>query len=144
MTDVRRRPRELGQSLVEFAFALIVFMLVLMGIVDLGRGAYTLTGTAEAAAEIARVTSVHPGGVTLGSSPETADVLAVQAKLVPGLTVTSYECLDIAGSSVAGSCKPGYGYWVRVNVSTTFSAITPLAAMLGPIQITSQFSAEIE
>ena len=144
MTVMQRRRNERGQALVEFAFVLIVFLLLLMGIVDLGRGVYTLSGTSEAAAEIARVTSVHPGGLTLGSSSQTADVVAVQAKLVPGLTVTSYDCLDIAGSPVAGTCKPGYGYWVRVNVSTTFRAITPLATMLGPIQITSHFSAEIE
>lgn len=144
MTIHGQRPQERGQALVEFAFVLTVFLTLLMGIVDLGRWVYTLTGTAEAAAEIARVTSVHPGGATLGSSTETADVVATQAKLVPGLTVTSYECLDIAGNTVAGTCKPGYGYWVRVNVSSTFNAITPLATMFGPIQMTSNFSAEIE
>lgn len=128
----------------EFAFALIVFLLLLMGIVDLGRAVYNLTGTAQAAAEIARVTSVYPGAPTLGSSSETANVVSVQAKLVPGLSITSFDCVDIAGNAVAGTCKPGYGYWVRVNVASTFHAITPLVTFLGPIQLTSHSSAEIE
>ncbi len=142
-----RRPFEprtdRGQSMVEFAFALTIFLLLLMGIVDLGRAVYNLTGTQQAAAEIARVTSVHPGA-TLGASTETANVVSVQTKLVPGLSITSYECVDIAGDAIPGTCKPGYGYWVRVNVASTFHAITPLVTFLGPIQLNSHSSAEIE
>jgi Flp pilus assembly protein TadG len=138
-----RRAAESGQSMVEFAFALVVLLTLLMGIVDLGRAVYTLTGTAEAATEIARVTSVHPGS-SLGTSPETTHVVIVQTRLVPGLAVTSYECVDIAGAPIAGSCKPGYGYWVRVTVASTFHPITPLAMMLGAIQMTSHSSAKIE
>lgn len=138
------RGTERGQSLVEFSFALVVFLLLLMGIIDLGRAVYGFTGTAEAAAEIARVTSVHPGGSTLGSSSQTADVVGVQTRLVPGLTILSFDCVDISGNAVAGTCKPGYGYWVRVNVASTFQAVTPLALMLGPMVMTSHSSAEIE
>ena len=103
------RDAERGQTLVEFSFALTVFLMLLMGIVDLGRAVYDLTGTAQAAAEIARVTSVHPGGAMLGSSSQTADVVGVQTRLVPGLSIDSYECVDIAGGPVTGTCKPGYG-----------------------------------
>jgi Flp pilus assembly protein TadG len=136
-------PGERGQSLVEFSFALVIFLMLLMGIIDLGRAVYTLTGTAQAASEIARVTSVHPGA-TLGSSAETTNVVTVQSRLVPGLSVSSYECVDIAGSPIAGQCKPGYGYWVRVTIASTFHPVTPLALMFGPIQMTSHSSAEIE
>jgi Flp pilus assembly protein TadG len=134
---------ERGQSLVEFAFALVIFLLLLMGIIDLGRAVYNLTGTSQAAAEIARVTSVHPGS-TLGSSAETAHVVGVQTRLVPGLAITSYECVDIAGNPIAGVCKPGYGYWVRVNVTSTFQPITPVMMVFGPILLSSHSSAEIE
>jgi hypothetical protein len=139
-----RRHGERGQSLVEFAFALVVFLTLLMGIIDLGRAVYNLTGTAQAAAEIARVTSVHPGGVTLGSSAETANVVGIQSRLVPGLTISSYECVDIAGAAISGQCKPGYGYWVRVTVSSTFHPITPLILVFGSINLTSHSSAEIQ
>lgn len=144
MSPRRSHESERGQTLVEFSFALIVFLMLLMGIIDLGRAVYDLTGTAQAAAEIARVTSVHPGGTTLGSSAETAEVMGVQSRLVPGLTAASYECVDIAGGAVSGTCKPGYGYWVRVTVSSTFYPITPLFLIFGSINLTSHSSAEIQ
>ena len=53
------RPRRSGQALVEFAIAVIPFLMLLMAVVDLGRGIYMLNGTSEAARDIARVTSVH-------------------------------------------------------------------------------------
>ncbi len=59
------RPGRSGQGLVEFAIVIPVFLVILMGVVDLGRGIYMYNGVAEAAREIARVTSVHPGS-TLG------------------------------------------------------------------------------
>lgn len=142
--DRRRPDGQRGQTLVEFAFALVIFLMLLMGIIDLGRAVYNLTGTAQAAAEIARVTSVHPGGATLGSSVQTANVIGVQSRLVPGLSIASYECVDIAGGAVAGQCKPGYGYWVRVTVSSTFHPITPLILLFGTINLTSHSSAEIQ
>lgn len=144
MSASRSHDSERGQTLVEFSFALIIFLMLLMGIIDLGRAVYDLTGTAQAAAEIARVTSVHPGGTTLGSSAQTAEVVGVQTRLVPGLSTAAYECVDIAGDPITGICKPGYGYWVRVTVSSTFYPITPLFLIFGSINLTSHSSAEIQ
>ena len=52
---------ERGQGLVEFSLAVTVFLALIMGVVDLGRVVYQYNGGAEAARELARVTSVHPG-----------------------------------------------------------------------------------
>ena len=87
MSKPRRRDR--GQSLVEFSLVLIPFLLILMGIIDLGRGIYTYNGVAQAARELARATSVHTcdttkANCTLGTSPETADVRGTQNTMVPG------------------------------------------------------------
>ena len=76
-------PRDAGQGLVEFALAITVFLVLVMGVVDLGRAVYQYNGGAEAARELARVTSVHPGS-PLGASAETTDVLRTQRGLVPG------------------------------------------------------------
>ena len=38
-----------GQALVEFALAVIPFLILLMGVIDIGRGIYTMNGTSEAA-----------------------------------------------------------------------------------------------
>ena len=64
-----RRGRDRGQSLVEFSLVLIPFLLILMGIIDLGRGIYTYNGVAQAARELARVTSVHTCDTTRPSAP---------------------------------------------------------------------------
>jgi Flp pilus assembly protein TadG len=137
----RRREDEGGQGLVEFALAISVFMVVLMGTVDLGRAAYQYNGVAEAARELARVTSVHPG-TTLGSSAETSSSLATQRNLVPGLGSPAFTCVDVAGSAVTGTCSPGS--WVRVTVASTFLPVTPVASLLGTIVLTGSASAKIE
>src|SRR5262245_25560274 len=89
-----RSGRSRGQSLVEFSLVIIPFTFLIMGIFDLGRGIYMMNGTAEAAREIARVTSVHSGcpqnpppSCDMGSSANTAEVVATQQGLVPGLTI---------------------------------------------------------
>lgn len=138
---VRALDGETGQGLVEFAFAITLFMVILMGTVDLGRAAYQFNGVAEAARELARVTSVHPGS-DLGDSGETADALGTQRALVPGLGAPSFACVDIAGAVVSGGCRPGS--WVRVTVSSSFLPVTPVASLLGTIVLTSSASAKIE
>ena len=136
----RRRTHSRGQSLVEFSLVVVPFVFILMGIFDLGRGIYMMNGTAEAAREIARVTSVHSGcplnAVTcdLGSSTETANVLATQRRLVPGLainTATDIACVDINDVVKAdNTCRWGVDY-VRVRVTSSFVPITPVVSMFG-------------
>ena len=136
----RRQGRSRGQSLVEFSLVVVPFVFILMGIFDLGRGIYMMNGTAEAAREIARVTSVHSGcplnAVTcdLGSSTETASVVDTQQGLVPGLTIdTSNDiaCVDINDVIKAdNTCRWGVDY-VRVRVTSSFVPITPVVSMFG-------------
>jgi Flp pilus assembly protein TadG len=136
-----RRSAERGQGIVEFSLAITIFTMLLLGTVDLGRAVYLYNGVSEAARDIARATSVHPGA-TLGDSAETVAAISTQRALVPGLTVTSFQCVDLAGSTVSGNCQPGS--WVRVTVSAPFAASMPLIAAVGPINLTSASSAEIE
>jgi hypothetical protein len=130
-----------GQSIVEFALGVTIFLVLLMAVVDGGRAIYQLNGVSEAAREIARTTSVHPGG-TLGSSTETAATVGVQGKLVPALTVLSYSCIDIEGVTVSGSCQPGD--WVRVSVRSRFTPVMPVLSMFGSVDLVSSSSARIE
>ena len=106
----RRRARSRGQSLVEFSLVVVPFIFIMMGIFDLGRGIYMMNGTAEAAREIARVTSVHSGcplnavSCDLGSSTETANVVATQRRLVPGSRSTPHPISPASTSTT--SSKP--------------------------------------
>jgi Flp pilus assembly protein TadG len=132
----RRRADRRGQALVEFSLVLIPFLVLLMGVLDLARGIYMLNGTAEAAREIARVTSVHPWntpGDDLGSSAEAVDVVAIQRKLVPGLAITpstDIVCVDVTDVVIPDSrCEDGD--YIRVTVTAPFTPLTPVAKVFG-------------
>jgi Flp pilus assembly protein TadG len=130
-----------GQALVEFALAVIPFLILLMGVVDLGRGIYTMNGTSEAARDIARVTIVHltNGSGTVGLSDETAQVIATQEGLVPGLTInpaTDIQCVNAFGvvqnKTLGGKndCTVGEDF-ITVHVTAPFTPITPLVSAFG-------------
>jgi Flp pilus assembly protein TadG len=136
----RRRSR--GQSLVEFALGITVFLTILIGLVDLARAAFLFNGVSDAAREIARVTSVHPGSTGLGTSSETTTAVSNERVLVPGLTVSSYACIDLAGAAVPTTCQPGN--WVKVSVRTSFQPILPLLSAFGPITFATASSAKIQ
>src|SRR4029079_1583330 len=53
--------RSRGQGLVEFALVLPVFMVILIGMVDLGRAIWANNSVANAAREAARFASAHGG-----------------------------------------------------------------------------------
>lgn len=135
------RQRSRGQGLIEFALGITVFLTLFIGLVDLARAAFLFNGVSDAAREIARVTSVHPGA-SLGTSAESTAAAAYERGLVPGLTVTSYSCIDLSGAAVTGTCRPGS--WVRVSVRTSFSAILPILSAFGPFTFTTSSSAKIQ
>jgi Flp pilus assembly protein TadG len=133
--------RSRGQALVEFSIALIPFMLLLMGVLDLGRGIYAMNATSQAAREIARATSVHRCAATpcadLGNSIETQDTIATQRTLIPNLVFdpsVDIDCVDSTDSVVADiECKPSSGNprYIRVHVRSTFTPVTPLLGVFG-------------
>lgn len=132
-----RRDRTEGQALVEFSLVLIPFLILLMGVFDLGRAIYMLNATAEAAREIARVTVVHPFGATtdLGSSTQTQGVIATQRNLVPNLQITpstDIVCVDLTDTVMPDSqCRERADRLVRVRVQAPFTPVTPLVSMFG-------------
>lgn len=141
--------RARGQALVEFSIVLIPFLFLLMGVVDVGRGVYMNNGVSQAAREIARATSVHPcvdlAACTLGTSMQTASVVATQKGLVPGLAGAgasiTYTCTDITDAAITGNCKSGD--FVRVRVVVPFSVITPLLSMVAPATLSSTSHVQI-
>lgn len=126
-----RRRQERGQALVEFSLTIIIFLVLLMGIIDLGRGIYMYNGVSEAAREIARVASVHPG-TTFGSSAQITAVVGTQKGVIPNLSVSSFACVDIDGSNgftTAGICPKGAQ--VTVSIVAPYTPVTPLMGLVG-------------
>jgi Flp pilus assembly protein TadG len=158
------RRRDRGQSLVEFSLVLIPFLLILMGIIDLGRGIYTYNGVAQAARELARATSVHTcdttkATCTLGTSPQTANVRGTQNTMVPGLAGASasvtYTCTNITDTDITGKTDPltgqewddsvgcRSGSFVKVTVTVPFQVITPVLSMVAPTTLSSTTHVQI-
>lgn len=131
---------ERGQALVEFSLSIIVFLVMLMAIFDFGRGIFIYNGVAEAAREIARATSVHPG-TELGQSPESLDTVAIQRGLVPGIQAVALSCVDVFGTDTGESPCPS-GSYVRVTVTAVYGPVS-LLGLTGPIQLASSSSVVI-
>jgi Flp pilus assembly protein TadG len=129
------RESDRGQALVEFSLAVIPFIFLLMGVLDLGRGIYMMNGTAEAAREITRVTIVHPTDASgnLGLSTDTTGVIATQQNLIPGLTVnpaTDITCVDENDVTIPdANCQPDD--FIKVRVTSAFAPITPVVSIFG-------------
>lgn len=143
------KPGRRGQALVEFSLALIPFLLILMGIIDLGRGIYMSNGVNQAAREIARVTAVHlcatSGTCTLGNSAETTATINVQKNLIPGMASPSssvtFACTTVEDVTVS-TTKCSAPNYVKVTVSVPYTALTPVLSMVAPSTLVS--SAHIE
>ena len=113
---LRRRRRERGQSLVELAFALPIFLIIVFGIIDFGLGLRAWISITNAAREGARVGAVR----------STCDEIRDQVKNTSGGLVTSDDQIDITPSS----CSWTAGSSVSVTVSYDYELITPLGGML--------------
>ena len=143
-----KKNRRQGQALVEFSLALIPFLLILLGIADLGRGIYTSNGVSQAAREIARTTAVHlcasGGGCTIGSSTETTATINTQKRLVPGLAGPSSSIVFTCTNNVEvvqARCDPGD--FVEVTVTVPYSTLTPLLSMVAPTSLSATAHVEI-
>jgi Flp pilus assembly protein TadG len=156
MTGRTRRWRgRRGQGLVEFSLAVIPFLVIFMGIADLGRGIYMNSGASQAAREIARATAVHrcdTSSCTLGNSPETLAAIATQRRLVPNLipssiTITCTTITDAAVASTSDSpCNPSNDaptVFIKVTVSVQYSALTPVLSMVAPKTLTATAHVEV-
>jgi Flp pilus assembly protein TadG len=133
-----------GQALVEFSLILVPFLLILMGILDLGRGIYMNNGVNQAAREIARTTSVHlcdTSSCTLGNSAETQSTIDTQKGLIPGLgsaaSSITFDCTTVSDVSDPASTGCKSGNFVKVTVTVPFSVLTPILSMVAPSTLQS-------
>jgi Flp pilus assembly protein TadG len=139
------RRLERGQALPEFALAVIPFLFLLMGTIDLGRGIYTSNGVAQAAREIARAASVHQCVGPCSSatwSTEILETVNAQKALLPGLANSdiTIDCVRIDDTTVTFDeevtrCPPND--FIRVRTSVSFRLVTPLLPIPNPFTVSS-------
>lgn len=126
---IRSLKTETGQSLTELAVASTMLLVVLAGVIDIGRMYYTYLGLKDAAAEGAAYGSLAPS--------DSAGIIArARGESPSGL-------IDWSGATVTPTVigQPCRGNGIRVKVQMDYALITPfIGAIVGgqslPLQAT--------
>lgn len=150
------RPVRDGQSLVEFALVLPLILLLIMGVVDFGRGIFAFNEVSNAAREGGRTGIVNQTltdirsraaaqAIALGiptSPPASCPVLGGPPTGPAGICIAILEPDGTVGPC---SATPEIGCMVVVSVKTTFMALTPIIGnLMGPRPLSSTTRQTIE
>ena len=154
-----KRTRGLGQAVTEFAIVLPIFLMLVFGIIDLGRVIWGLDNVSNAAREGARYASVHggskfvpcPTGPSLAGAPATgcppwspdskeptrASTRGFLIAAGTGITVTVcyYATTPCTGNKDEANIKGQRGAYVRVEVKSTVPILTGSLLGLGNFSI---------
>lgn len=160
---MHRRPSR-GQALVEFSLVIPIFLVMLMGVVDVGRAIWAQNSLASAVREAARFAIVHGGSattacpvgppvpaVTIIPSPPTAScpypspstqaikdaVIAAANAGGTGLTVTVCYGTGCSGDVNVVGATNARGTPVTVAVTSRINLITPSLLGMGGFGISS-------
>ena len=91
--------RERGQSIVELALAVPILLIVLMGVMDLGRAYYVLVALEDMAAEGAIYAAINPDDVTgIQARAATASSGLVEVES----SAVRFDCPTCAGGPAGG------------------------------------------
>ena len=118
-------PRSAGQSLVEFALVLPVFILVLVSLFDLGRGVFAYNTLTNAAREGARLAIVNQ------DVPLIVERAKGQTQIVelddPSVTVAFYQVEEDGSPDLDNPCNlVAVGCLAVVSFEGTYQPITPM------------------
>jgi Flp pilus assembly protein TadG len=122
----RNRQDASGQTLVEFALIVPIFVLMLIGVFDVGRAIYAFSTINNAAHEAVRLAIVDQN---------TADVRdravsqAVGVGVAPGDVIVRWLDADYADLAPCNT-TPRDGCTVEVTVRYAFNAVTPMIGQL--------------
>lgn len=142
----RRRERTLGQSLVEFALILPVFLVILSAAIDLGRLAYARVTIANVAREASFQAAQTPTAFQAGQPCPTADpgtgkVPGTNLVICRAILESTGSVVTVAPSDITLTCTPScseaMGNTVTVKATGRFNLLTPvMAAFFGGTTIT--------
>lgn len=143
--------RSRGQGLVEFALALPIFLLVLFGLIDVGRGVFAANSLNNAAREAGRMAAVNQDKPTvwargINQAQIISPNITVAYFLPPAtpLQIPSIPCgtFDGAGHVLAA---PTVGCVAVVTVTAPFKAITPIIGdIIGTLNLAAKNVVSIE
>lgn len=119
-----------GQAIVEFAFASIIFLMIVFGTIDFGRAIFMSAELHNAAREGARYGKINPS--------QTAQIRTVTVDKAVGTGLTTSG----VGVSCTGVCKTGDT--LTVTTQLQFQAVTQQLLGIGPITLSSSSTVDIE
>jgi TadE-like protein len=117
--------RGTGQALVEFAMVIPLFLIVVFGVLDLGRGVWAMDTAAHAASEATRFAIVHGGSQNTDcrvGTPVPPPVFISPTPTCPNPSPSKQMIKDVATSSAFAS-----GGSVDVKVCYAYPASTVVA-----------------
>jgi len=131
----RRRPRHSrGQSVVEFALIVPLFMLLVLSALDFGRMFFTYIQISNAAREAVAYGANNPTD-TAGMTSHATQEVNVQNQGGENAITVAAACVDTAGGSITcGSAGGGAGpgNTITVTVSEPFTFLSPVFRALFP------------
>lgn len=144
MRITRRQGR--GQALVEFALIAPIFILILVGLFDVGRLVYAYHTTNNAAREAGRQATVDQ---TEDHVQQQAALRAVSLGVDDDDVMVDYR--DPASPEAEGSCNSElgtdqiYGCLAVIRVPYSYQAATPIIGnLIGPITVTGEVRFPVE
>lgn len=130
-----------GQTLVEFALILPVFVLILVGIFDAGRAIFAYNTLNNAAREAVRVAIVDQNSTSI-----TSEALAQSVSLGLDASAVTINYLQPDYTDAAPcNASPRYGCIAEVEVRYTYNAATPvISQLMGTLTLTGSSRQPVE
>jgi Flp pilus assembly protein TadG len=141
-----RRPS--GQTLVEFALAIPLILLLFLGVFDFGRAIFAYNTVSNASRDGARVAIVDQRSTSgVSNAAQEAANQAVGLGLDP--SDTNEIQVQYLAPSLSSPCDPSWGEWAgciaEVRVQYVFNAATPVIGnIIGPITVGSTTQLPVE
>jgi Flp pilus assembly protein TadG len=133
-----KRTSESGQSLVEFALAIPVFLLLMFGLFDLGRVVYAYNTISNASRESVRVSIVN-------QTVTDVEAEAIQQAVSLGLTNADVTPAYVDTNGVACATPIAVNCLASVTIVYSFVPATPvIGQMIGPLQLTAATEMPVE
>ena len=124
-----RRRGHAGQALTEFAFVLPIFILVMVGLFDLGRAVFSYNTITNAAREGARLAIVNQDVPSIIERSKQQTAIAELND--PSVEVAFYQLLENGTPDYSNECDlVAVGCVAIVEFEATYQPITPLLASI--------------
>lgn len=130
----RKQSAERGQALVEFSLVVLVFMIIVLGMVEVGRAVWNYNTLSNAVREGTRYAIVHGVNATTPSGPTAndANVEAAVEQFAAGLDPS-----DLTVNSTWPDGDNGAGSRIRVSATYRFDTVFSVLLGIPPVTMSS-------